>query len=237
MTALRSAVFNVVFFLVSFLLTVPAYVVRLVAPDLVMGWAVLWARSLVVAARLICGIRLEVEGLENIPPGAVLIASAHQSAFDTFVWLTLVPRCCYVLKHELMRIPLFGGLIAATRMIWIDRGAGAAAMRTLLKEGARAMREQRQIVIFPEGTRSEPGRPRALQPGILALAARTGLPVVPVSTNSGLCWGRRAFTKRAGTIRILIGKPVPGGTPRAELAAALAAGMGALNTTETSAGA
>ena len=98
-------------------------------------------------------------GLEHIPPGAALIASRHQSAFDTFVWLTLLPRCCYVFKHELRRIPLFGPLIGPAGMIAVDREGGSAAIRTLLREADRAVREERQIVIFPEGTRSEPGSP------------------------------------------------------------------------------
>jgi 1-acyl-sn-glycerol-3-phosphate acyltransferase len=205
-----------------------ATAVRLVAPDRVRWWAELWARSLVVALRVICGIRLEVTGLEHIPRGAALIASAHQSAFDTFVWLTLLPRCCYVLKHELLRIPLFGKLIIATRMIAVDRSAGMAAMRWLMREGTRAAAEQRQIVIFPEGTRSEPGQPRTLQPGVAALAARTGLPVIPVATDSGYCWSRRAFTKRPGTIRIVIGPPIDAGLPRDALMRALQAGMNVL---------
>src|SRR5258708_499264 len=88
---------------------------------------------------------------------AALGASRHQSAFDTFVWMTLLPRCCYVVKQELLHIPLFGKLIIGSRMIAIDRTAGSAALRALLREGDRAVREGRQIVIFPEGTRGEPG--------------------------------------------------------------------------------
>lgn len=209
MTILRSAVFNVAFFTVSVVMSLSAAVVRCIARRHVLDVAVLWARILVVAARIICGIRLDVRGLENIPPGAALIASRHQSAFDTFVWLTLLPRCCYVFKTELLRIPLFGPLISSAGMIPVDRKGGAAAIRALLREADRAVREQRQIVIFPEGTRSEPGQQGSLQSGIAALASHTGLPVIPVSTNSGRLWGRRAFRKKSGTIRILIGRPIP----------------------------
>jgi 1-acyl-sn-glycerol-3-phosphate acyltransferase len=229
MIVLRSALFNVAFFAISFVLTLSATVVRLVAPRHVLDLAMLWARSLVAAARIICGIRLEVSGLEHIPAGAVLIASRHQSAFDTFVWLTLLPRCCYVFKVELLRIPLFGRLVSAAGMIAVDRRAGAAAIRALLREGDRAVREQRQIVIFPEGTRSEPGTPGMLQSGVAALASRTGLPVIPVSTNSGCFWGRRAFRKRPGTIRIVIGRPIPARTNRVALMRALEDGMAALD--------
>jgi 1-acyl-sn-glycerol-3-phosphate acyltransferase len=188
-----------------------------------------WGHCLIVTARIVCGIRLEVRGLEHIPRGAALIAPRHQSAFDTFVWLTLLPRCCYVFKHELRRIPLFGPLVDAAGMIGVDRGAGGAAVRALLREADRAMREERQIVIFPEGTRREPGSPVILQSGIVAMAARTGLPVIPVATDSGRCWGRRAFRKRPGTIRIVIGRPIPAQTERKALLQALEAGLTAID--------
>ena len=122
MILLRSTAFNLVFFGVSVVLTLVATVVRIAAARRgVLDAAMLWARCLLAAARIVCGIRLDVRGLEHIPPGAALIASRHQSAFDTFVWLTLLPRCCYVFKRELRRIPLFGPLIAAAGMIEVDR--------------------------------------------------------------------------------------------------------------------
>jgi 1-acyl-sn-glycerol-3-phosphate acyltransferase len=229
MIILRSAVFNVVFFTATFLFTLAAAAVGLVSSGHVLDVVNAWARFLVLAARLICGIRLEVIGRENIPPGAALIASRHQSAFDTFVWFTLLPRCADVLKQELLRIPVFGGLLVTAGMIPIDREAGAGAIRTLLWHADNAVRQRRQIVIFPEGTRSEPGQPRALQPGVAALASRTGLPVIPVATNSGLYWGRRAFRKRSGTIRIVIGQPIPPTANRLALMQVLQAGIGALD--------
>lgn len=225
MIILRSAIFNVVFFAVSLGLTLVATVMRLVAPDRVLGVAVLWARALVASVRVICGIRLEVTGREHIPAGAVLIASRHQSAFDTFVWLTLLPRCCYVFKDDLLRIPLFGPLITAAGMIPVDRHGGGGSIRSLLRQGDRAVREKRQIVIFPEGTRSEPGSPNELQHGIAALAQRTGLPVIPVSTDSGRCWGRRAFRKQPGTIRIVVGEAIPAQTDRKTLMRLLETGL------------
>jgi 1-acyl-sn-glycerol-3-phosphate acyltransferase len=229
MTILRSALFNVAFFVIGFAMTLLAMAVRVVAPGHVIDVAELWARGLVFSVRIVCGIRLEVTGLEHIPSGAALIASRHQSAFDTFVWLTLLPRCCYVFKEELLRIPLFGPLIAAAGMIAVDRDAGGSAIRALLRQGDVAVRNQRQIVIFPEGTRSEPGSPGALQSGVAALASRTGLPVIPVSTDSGRYWGRRAFRKQAGTIRILIGPPIPPQTDRKVLMRALEKGLAALD--------
>ena len=210
MSFLRSVLFNLFFFAVTFLLTLPGVVLRLVAPHRALDLAMLWARVVVGGLRLICGIDVRVFGRERLARGgAMVIASRHQSAFDTIVWLTLLPRCCYVLKRELLCIPLFGPLIPAAGMIALDRAGGAAALRGLMREGERAAREERQIVIFPEGTRAEPGAPLPLQPGVAALALRTRLPVIPVVTDSGRCWGRRAFHKRPGTIHIRLLEPIP----------------------------
>ena len=187
MTFLRSAIFNLFFFGVTAVITlVPGTYMRLFAPDRTLDLARLWARIVLGAARVICGIRLEVSGLERLAGDQPrLIASVHQSAFDTIVWLTLVPRCCYVVKQELLRIPLFGALLPITGMIAVDRSGGGATLRALMREGERAKREARQIVIFPEGTRGEPDKILPLQPGVAALAARTRLPVFPVVTELG----------------------------------------------------
>jgi 1-acyl-sn-glycerol-3-phosphate acyltransferase len=225
MVLIRSALFNVYFYAMTFILVWPGMIIRMVDPDAVLAVARLWARLALAGARIICGIRVEVEGLGHIPNGAALIASHHESAFDTLVWFTLMPRCCYVLKQELLRIPLLGALIRASGLIAVDRTGGSAAIRHLLKEADRAVREQRQIVIFPEGTRAPPGTMLALQPGIAALAARTGLPVVPVATDSGRVWGRRAFRKRPGTIRIVVRPPLPPGLSRDALMACLPEAM------------
>ena len=204
MTIARSVLFNLYFFGFTFILTLIATVLRFVAPGRVLGFARFWARSMIWGARAICGIRMEVSGQENLPPGPAVIASRHESAFDIVAWLVLVPSACFVVKKERVQIPLFGGLIVASQMIPVDREAGGSAIRALLRGGARAKKAGRQIVIFPEGTRAEPGIPLPLHPGVAALATHTGLPIVPVMTDSGRCWGKRAFRKRAGTIHIAI---------------------------------
>jgi 1-acyl-sn-glycerol-3-phosphate acyltransferase len=175
--------------------------------------------------RVICGIRVKVSGLERVGDSAALIASRHQSAFDTIVWLTLVPRCCYVMKRELLAVPLFGPLMPLAGMIAVDRHGGAGALRALLRDGERAAREGQQIVIFPEGTRADPAAMLPLQPGVAALAVRTHLPVIPVATDSGRFWGRRAFHKRAGTIQIRLLEPIPAGIGRAQLMQRLEAAL------------
>jgi 1-acyl-sn-glycerol-3-phosphate acyltransferase len=204
----RSALFNLFFFASTFVLTVPAALLSLVAPKQITGWARFWARMQIHAARIICGIRLEVTGWDNLPPAPVLIASRHESTFDVLIWLAVLPAACFVVKRELAEIPLFGRCIRATGMISVDREAGGAAMRTLLRGGDRAKAEGRHIVIFPEGTRVEPSEHPPLQPGVAALASRTGLPIVPVMTDSGRFWGRHAFRKQPGTIRVAIQPPL-----------------------------
>jgi 1-acyl-sn-glycerol-3-phosphate acyltransferase len=147
----------------------------------------------------------------------VLIASQHQSAFDTLVWMNLVPRPAYVMKRELVRLPLVGPMLLLAGMIPLDRSGGAKALRALLAETDRATRDRRQIVIFPEGTRVVAGERIALQPGIAALAGHSGVPVLPVATDSGQCWSRNAFVKRPGILHIDIAPEVPSGLRRAAL--------------------
>lgn len=183
-----------------------------------------WARAVIGGLRVFCGIDFVVTGTEYLPKGgAALIAPMHQSAFDTAVWVQLVPDFVYVLKRELTFIPLFGTMLGLAGMIAVNRRAGAAAIRELLRGADAAVAEGRQIVIFPEGTRVAPGKQVRLQPGVAALAARTGLPVIPVVTDSGHHWGRRAFLKRPGTIQIAVLPPLPAGLPRAELMSRLEA--------------
>lgn len=215
MIFLRSTLYNLFFFGATFVLTLYGTAVRLLAPHRVIDVVIAWARLMLKAVRVVCGIEWQVIG--TLPTEAALIASHHESAFDTLVWLTLVPRPAYVMKQELQRIPLFGGLTRPAGMIAVDRRGGAKALRGLIREAARAVAEQRQIVIFPEGTRAEPGVVLPLQPGIAALAASTGLPIIPVVTDSGRCWGRRAFRKRPGVIRIVLLPAIPADTPRQEL--------------------
>jgi 1-acyl-sn-glycerol-3-phosphate acyltransferase len=222
---LRSAAFNAFFVIATLAILVPGTLVRLLAPRHALAVARAWGRTALWGARVICGVRWRVEGWENLPREPALIASRHESAFDTFVWLLLLPRAAYVVKQELVRIPLLGPLMPLAGMIPVDRGAGAAGLRRLAEGAAAALGAGRPVVIFPEGTRVEPDTPVALQPGIALLAARTGAPVVPVATDSGRFWGRRAFLKRPGVIRIVLRPAIPAATPRAALMAELAAGL------------
>ena len=214
----RSAVFNVWFFGVTAVLGVYGLGIRWLAPHRALGLAQRWAALVLDGAYAICGIELVVTGAENIPQaGAALIASEHQSAFDTLIWLRLVPRVSYIFKSELGRVPLFGPLLTPSGQISVDRQGGAGALTSLVR-GAQAAKEQgRQIVIFPEGTRVDFGQRVKLRSGVATISARTELPVIPVATNSGLFWGRRSFLKRPGQLHVLVGAPIPPGLPPAAL--------------------
>ncbi len=222
MSWLRSLVFNGWFFAITTAICLWGVVLRIAAPERLLASARLWARLVLAGAGAICGVRYRVLGAEHLPrSGPVIVASQHQSAFDTLVWMHLMPRVAYVFKAELSRIPLFGPLMRLTGQIEVGRGAGVGALRAMLREADRAARTERQIVIFPEGTRVDHGVRATLQPGVALLARRTGLPVIPVATNSGRYWPRRAFRKRAGMVLIAARPALPAGLSEAALMAAL----------------
>ena len=165
MILLRSALFNVWFVLVTVVVAGAGTPCRWVGRRHALRFAQIWAGLVLDGAAAICGIRVVVTGRENLPAdGPMLIASQHQSAFDTLIWLRLVPRVAYVFKAELARVPLFGPLLVPAGQIPVERG-GINAVRTLLRGGDRAKADRRQIVVFPEGTRVRPGEDVPLRPG------------------------------------------------------------------------
>lgn len=221
---LRSLAFNVWFFALTAAMALYGGLRRDWGTDQVLRLARTWAGLVLGSARRLCGIRVVLVGGEHLPQsGAALIASQHQSTLDTLVWHRLVPRPAYVFKAELGRVPLFGPLLHRGGQIAIGRGSGPGALRATLRTVDRAVAEAQQIVLFPEGTRVEPGARVKLQPGVALFARRTGLPVIPVVTNSGEHWGRRAFHKRPGSVLIVAGPPLPPGLSQMQLLDALRA--------------
>ncbi|OUJ00732.1 1-acyl-sn-glycerol-3-phosphate acyltransferase [Acetobacter sp. DsW_54] len=209
MAVVRSVVFNIVAFVLTGVMGVGALPIRWFMPEHALAYAKLWSRLVLWLFRAICGVQVRVSGLEHLPQsGPALIASQHQSAFDTLVWMLLLPRPCYVMKGELTRIPLLGPMLVLTGMMPVERAAGARALRLLLQGTDKAVADNRQIIIFPEGTRTMPGEHVALKPGVAAMSSHTGLPVIPVATNSGLFWGRNAFVKRSGVLHVCIGPSI-----------------------------
>jgi 1-acyl-sn-glycerol-3-phosphate acyltransferase len=224
MQRFRSACYAAYFFLVLVAFGLAGVFVRVCARGHALGLAKAWARVALAGLRPICGIGVRISGLEYLPArGPALLAGQHQSEFDTLIWMTLLARPSYVMKQELTRIPLFGPMLVPAGMIPVDRAAGARALRRLTLDCLLARDAGRQIVIFPEGTRVAPGERVVLHPGVAAVAARLGVPVYPVATDSGLRWGRGGWGKHAGTIHVVVGAPIAAGTPRETLLAAIEA--------------
>jgi 1-acyl-sn-glycerol-3-phosphate acyltransferase len=214
---LRSVLFNIVFFIgtsIGLLLMFPAIVLP--------RRATMWAARQLATVMLgllgaIVGLRFELRGDAARLQAPALIACKHQSAWDTFIFYLIARDPAYVMKKELMLIPVYGWLAAKQKMIAVDRKAGASALRRMIQAARDALAAGRQIVIFPQGTRVAPGTHRAYQPGVAALYAQLQQPVVPIALNSGLFWGRRSFTKLPGTIIIEVLPEIPAGLKRAEL--------------------
>ena len=213
MTLLRSLLFTLVFYVCS---TVMAIVMlpMLLAPR---AWMIaafrVWARLTIWALAVFAGIRLEVRGREHMPTGPALLAPKHQCLFDTIVPLALLPDCSLVMKKELMAIPFYGWYAAKSGMIVVDRQGAAKTMRKLLADGRDRLAQNRQLLIFPEGTRKAPGADPDYKPGVAALYG-LGVPCIPVATNSGVHWPAHGFLRRPGTIVVEFLEPIAPGLKR-----------------------
>lgn len=160
--------------------------------------------------RIICGLGYRAEGLEHLPDsGPVIIMAKHQSAWETIALRGFLrPDQSWVLKRELMLIPIFGWALRFAKSIPIDRSAGRRAIMDVVKNGTKRLEEGRFVVIFPEGTRTVPGQRQKYGIGGGMLAQRSGVPVVPLAHNAGVFWGRRGVKKYPGTIQVVIGPPI-----------------------------
>ena len=200
MIAVRSIVFNAAFYLWT------AFMLIICTPVLALDWRVtvrcqkFWANGVLRLMHALVGIALEVRGRENIGQSPVIIASKHQSAWDTLIWHVIVNAPAVVMKSELLWIPFYGCYSLKAGMIPIDRRGGAAALKAMVRSARQAIERQQPIVIFPQGTRTAPGTHASYQPGVIAIYRGLGIPVVPVALNSGLFWPRRSLRRNPGTI-------------------------------------
>ena len=183
----------------------------------------IWIDGTFFLLRICCGIRYREIGLENLPKGPAIIASKHQSTWETMFLSRRLNQPAFVLKQELLMIPLFGWFMRKIGMIAVDRSGKATALKKMVKDAGDAFAEGRQIIIFPEGTRVAPGQHRPYQPGIAALYGQLNVPVIPVALNSGLFWGRKAFVKKPGTIQVQYLPPIAPGLNRKAFMAELEA--------------
>jgi 1-acyl-sn-glycerol-3-phosphate acyltransferase len=174
-----------------------------------------WLRMAIWGARTICGVQHRVTGMENLPTAAdgkasVLLASKHQSTWETFAFPTIMPHpLAYVFKRELLYVPFFGWAMGRLDMIHIDRSKRAEAWNKVETQGRRIMSEGGWVIMFPEGTRAPRGGQGTYKSGAARLAVATGTPIVPIAVSSAKCWPRRSWLLRPGTIDVVIGKPIP----------------------------
>ena len=214
MRLVRSLAFNALFYLntlVWLIIALPTFILPYRATVRV---AQTWGRVNLVLLRVVAGIEFEVRGREKIPRGAVIVASKHQSAWETFALMTLFDNPAIILKRELQWIPVFGWLTIKARMVPVDRGAGARALTALAERVRIELAAGRQLIVFPEGTRRPPGAEPRYTRGIVHLYATAGVPCVPIALNSGLFWPRRSLKLRPGTVVVEILDPIAPGLDR-----------------------
>jgi 1-acyl-sn-glycerol-3-phosphate acyltransferase len=212
----RSLLFNVVFYINISVRMIVALPTIMLPYSFLLGVLRRYAGSTLWFLRVICGIGVEWRGREKLPAGAYIVACKHQSVWETFALFMVLPDPTYVLKRELMQLPLFGWLATKARMIPIDRGSHAKALAGMLATARREAARGRQIVIFPEGTRRPPGAKPQYLPGAAFLYADLGLPCVPIALNSGLFWPRHSWLRRPGTVVAEVLDPIPAGLNKRE---------------------
>jgi 1-acyl-sn-glycerol-3-phosphate acyltransferase len=183
-------------------------------------WARRMMRALAYSAlfglRVICNVRVKVEGREHIPKGPAIVAAKHQSMFDTLAPFTLLDDPAMVVKQELADLPMFGWYMAWGRMIPVDRGAHSRALKGMARAAIQEIATGRQLVIFPEGTRQPVGARPNYKPGVALIYREMGLACTPVALNSGRCWPAHGIIRRPGTITIRFLPAIPPGLSREE---------------------
>ena len=212
--ALRSILFNILYALWTAGLHILCLPLLFGRRRWVQAAGGLWIDGTLFLLKHVVGIDHRINGAENLPATPAIYAVKHQSAWETLFLSRYLNFPSFVLKKELLSIPLFGWYLKKSGMIAVDRKAGASALRGMARQATATLEAGRSILIFPEGTRVTPGQSQPYQPGVAALYTQLKVPVVPVALNSGLFWGRRAFVKKPGTIIVEILPPIPPGLDR-----------------------
>jgi 1-acyl-sn-glycerol-3-phosphate acyltransferase len=209
MIFLRSLVFNIGMWLwagIVGILCLPSLFIPYRAPTMAM---LIWIRGVMLWLRVIAGIRVVVTGRENLPQEPAIIAAKHQSAWETFGMMWMVPNGVLIMKQTVLLLPVIGWYLYAAGHLPIDRNANAATLRKMLKLMQRAKSQGRHVLIFPEGTRVPVGATPELQVGVLGLARQGKMPIVPVSLDSGKVWPKNSFLKYPGLISVHIHPALP----------------------------
>lgn len=213
---LRSLIYNVLFYVwlvALILLALPTFLLPRAA---LLAVARFWSRSSIWLLRVVCGTKVEYRGVEKIPAGPLIVASKHQSMWETFALVQFFDQPLYILKQELMWIPFFGWYLRKAGMIGIDRGSGGKSLLEMVRRARDAVKGGRQLIIFPEGTRTAVDAPPQYKNGVGLIYAGCNAPCIPVALNSGLFWPRRNFMRYPGTLVVEFLDPLPVGLPREE---------------------
>ncbi|HEU4601041.1 MAG TPA: lysophospholipid acyltransferase family protein [Steroidobacteraceae bacterium] len=208
MQLLRSLIFTTFLFVSTFFYAIAVLALCWLPGHRLYGVARSWSKSQMWVLAKTCGLRYRIEGLENIPPGAHVSMWKHSSAWETIAQASIFPPQSWVLKQELMWIPLVGWAVKCLKPIAIDRKAGAMAVAQVIEQGRERLNEGLWILIFPEGTRVAPGERKKYGVSGALLASRTGCKVVPVAHNAGVYWPRRGWLKKRGVIEVSIGPAI-----------------------------
>jgi len=226
----RSLIYFVVFYVVTALYLVLGSWLLIGPRPWAMKGLEVHGRTCVWLLGLICGTKLEVRGHENLPKTGCLVISKHQSAWDTFGLISLFRDPAIVLKDELKWIPFYGWFCVKFEHILVKREKASAALKSMIRDARQRISINREVVIFPEGTRTVPGASPDYKPGYVALYEALGVITVPLALNSGLFWPRRSLWRYPGTIVVEFLPPLPPGLPRAEFRSRIESAIEAAST-------
>ncbi|GAV19694.1 1-acyl-sn-glycerol-3-phosphate acyltransferase [Mariprofundus micogutta] len=200
MLVIRSALFNASFMILTPLFSLMVILFRPFGFSASWFWAKTWSRTIFLLLRVLCGIRIVIEGKEHMPDHACVVVAKHQSAAETVAMPILVPPYTWILKRELFNVPFFGWALALMGTIGIRRGSPREAIKQVISDGTAMLTKKRWVVIFPEGTRSAVGTTGNYQPGGIILAQKAKSGILPMAHNAGALWPKRGFIKKPGTI-------------------------------------
>ncbi len=169
----------------------------------------IWAKGILIALKIICNLDYEISGEENVPQAPFILASKHQSSWETVFLSAYFRNAKFILKQELTRIPFYGWYLLSSGMIHINRGLGISAIKKIVKDTTSCLKAGKSVIIFPEGTRVKPGEPRDIQPGIAAIhKCNKNIPIIPITLNSGLYWPKGLSLIKPGKITIKFLSPI-----------------------------